>query len=123
MASELSKPERPAPEFHLLEDVTLAHIEGELARLTNIAQRKEDYPEACGALGALAVVLMRHVRAQEAIGAKSSPASSKHTDTLEALLQSCADYLENYSDVVDGAYGEPSPNFADGRQKAHRSVG
>lgn len=32
--------------------------------------------------------------------------------TLEALLQSCAEFIEPYVDVVDGAYGEPSPNAA-----------
>jgi hypothetical protein len=31
---------------------------------------------------------------------------------LEALLVACAEYLEPYSDVVDGSYGEPSPNAA-----------
>lgn len=31
---------------------------------------------------------------------------------LEALLHRCADFIEPYSDVVDGAYGEPSPNAA-----------
>jgi hypothetical protein len=31
---------------------------------------------------------------------------------LEALLVACAEYLEPYSDVSDGAYGEPVPNAA-----------
>lgn len=31
---------------------------------------------------------------------------------LKALLADCAEYLEPYSDVVDGAYGEPIPNAA-----------
>ncbi len=31
---------------------------------------------------------------------------------LEALLADCAEFLEPYSDVVDGSYGEPSPNAA-----------
>jgi len=31
---------------------------------------------------------------------------------LEALLVACAEYLEPYSDVIDGAYGEPVPNAA-----------
>jgi myo-inositol catabolism protein IolC len=29
---------------------------------------------------------------------------------LEALLVACADFIEPYSDVSDGAYGEPAPN-------------
>jgi hypothetical protein len=31
---------------------------------------------------------------------------------LEALLVACAEFIEPYSDVSDGAYGEPSPNAA-----------
>jgi len=31
---------------------------------------------------------------------------------LEALLADCAEFLEPYSDVVDGSYGEPAPNAA-----------
>lgn len=31
---------------------------------------------------------------------------------LEDVLEACADYLEDYSDVVDGDYGEPAPNRA-----------
>ena len=31
---------------------------------------------------------------------------------LEALLEQCAEFLEPFSDVVDGAYGEPAPNAA-----------
>jgi len=31
---------------------------------------------------------------------------------LEGLLQMCADFIEPYSDVSDGAYGEPAPNMA-----------
>jgi len=31
---------------------------------------------------------------------------------LEALLADCAEFLEPYSDVYDGAYGEPIPNAA-----------
>ena len=31
---------------------------------------------------------------------------------LEELLQRCAEFIEPYADVVDGAYGEPAPNAA-----------
>jgi uncharacterized membrane protein len=31
---------------------------------------------------------------------------------LKALLADCAEFLEPYADVVDGAYGEPAPNAA-----------
>ena len=31
---------------------------------------------------------------------------------LEALLVSCAEFIEPYSDVSDGAYGDPVPNAA-----------
>jgi hypothetical protein len=31
---------------------------------------------------------------------------------LKALLADCAEFIEPYSDVVDGAYGEPAPNAA-----------
>ena len=31
---------------------------------------------------------------------------------LEALLADCVEFLEPYSDVYDGAYGEPIPNAA-----------
>ncbi len=31
---------------------------------------------------------------------------------LEALLVACAEFIEPYSDVSDGAYGEPVPNAA-----------
>jgi hypothetical protein len=31
---------------------------------------------------------------------------------LEALLADCAEFIEPYSDVSDGAYGEPVPNAA-----------
>jgi len=31
---------------------------------------------------------------------------------LEALLVACAEFLEPYADVVDGAYGDPVPNAA-----------
>ena len=31
---------------------------------------------------------------------------------LEALLERCAEFLDGYSDVVDGAYGDPVPNAA-----------
>jgi len=31
---------------------------------------------------------------------------------LEALLVACADFIEPYSDVSDGAYGDPVPNAA-----------
>lgn len=31
---------------------------------------------------------------------------------LEALLADCAEFIEPYSDVSDGAYGEPAPNAA-----------
>ena len=31
---------------------------------------------------------------------------------LEALLVAAAEFIEPYSDVVDGAYGEPVPNAA-----------
>ena len=31
---------------------------------------------------------------------------------LEALLVACAEFIEPYSDVSDGAYGDPVPNAA-----------
>ena len=31
---------------------------------------------------------------------------------LEALLADCAEFLDGYSDVVDGDYGVPEPNKA-----------
>ena len=31
---------------------------------------------------------------------------------LEALLVACAEFIEPYADVSDGAYGEPVPNAA-----------
>ena len=31
---------------------------------------------------------------------------------LEELLERCAEFLDGYSDVVDGDYGEPEPNNA-----------
>lgn len=31
---------------------------------------------------------------------------------LEELLERCAEFLDGYSDVVDGDYGEPEPNKA-----------
>ena len=31
---------------------------------------------------------------------------------LEALLVACAEFIEPYSDVSDGAYGDPAPNAA-----------
>ena len=31
---------------------------------------------------------------------------------LEALLVACAEFIEPYSDVSDGSYGEPVPNAA-----------
>ena len=31
---------------------------------------------------------------------------------LEELLERCAAFLDGYSDVVDGDYGEPEPNAA-----------
>lgn len=31
---------------------------------------------------------------------------------LEALLAECAEFIEPYSDVSDGAYGDPAPNAA-----------
>ena len=31
---------------------------------------------------------------------------------LEALLAECAEFIEPYSDVSDGAYGDPVPNAA-----------
>jgi hypothetical protein len=31
---------------------------------------------------------------------------------LEALLADCVEFIEPYSDVYDGAYGEPIPNAA-----------
>lgn len=36
----------------------------------------------------------------------------KQVNSLEDLLQRCAEFIEPYVDVVDGAYGEPSPNAA-----------
>lgn len=46
----------------------------------------------------------------------------RRIDTLEALLQRCADFIEPYSDVVDGSYGEPSPNAAMSLLSAIREV-
>jgi hypothetical protein len=31
---------------------------------------------------------------------------------LEALLVACAEFIEPFSDVVDGSYGDPVPNAA-----------
>ena len=31
---------------------------------------------------------------------------------LEALLVACAEFIEPYADVSDGAYGDPAPNAA-----------
>ena len=31
---------------------------------------------------------------------------------LEALLAECAEFIEPYADVSDGAYGDPAPNAA-----------
>jgi hypothetical protein len=31
---------------------------------------------------------------------------------LKALLVACAEFIEPYSDVSDGSYGEPVPNAA-----------
>ena len=31
---------------------------------------------------------------------------------LEALLAECAEFIEPYADVSDGAYGDPVPNAA-----------
>jgi hypothetical protein len=31
---------------------------------------------------------------------------------LEALLVACAEFIEPYADVSDGAYGDPVPNAA-----------
>ena len=31
---------------------------------------------------------------------------------LTALLVACAEFIEPYSDVSDGAYGDPAPNAA-----------
>jgi hypothetical protein len=36
----------------------------------------------------------------------------KRIAKLEALLVACAEFIEPFSDVVDGAYGEPVPNAA-----------
>ncbi len=37
---------------------------------------------------------------------------AKSIKKLEALLADCAEFIEPYSDVSDGAYGEPVPNAA-----------
>ena len=41
---------------------------------------------------------------------------------IEELLQRCAEFIEPYSDVVDGSYGEPSPNAAMSLLSAIREV-
>lgn len=47
---------------------------------------------------------------------------SCRVDLLEELLQRVVEYLAPYSDVVDGAYGEPSPNAAMSLLSAIREV-
>lgn len=41
---------------------------------------------------------------------------------IEDLLHRCAEFIEPYVDVVDGAYGEPSPNAAMSLLSAIREV-
>lgn len=41
--------------------------------------------------------------------ATAKPAPEVHGDVIEALTQAL-EYFEDHSDVVDGSYGEPSPN-------------
>lgn len=41
-----------------------------------------------------------------------APSLLARNSQLEDLLERCAGFIENYSDVVDGAYGDPSPNAA-----------
>jgi len=38
--------------------------------------------------------------------------AAKRITRLEADLEECREFIENYSDVVDGSYGEPAPNRA-----------
>lgn len=37
-------------------------------------------------------------------------AADKHIAALQATLQECLEYFADRADVVDGDYGEPSPN-------------
>ena len=39
-------------------------------------------------------------------------ASSTREQAMREVLQDCADYLDNYSDVVDACDGTPRPNAA-----------
>jgi len=63
------------------------------------------------------------VRIQQALGTDEVGANLIHvaqqahdaelrTITLEADLEECHEFIENYSDVVDGDYGHPAPNRA-----------
>ena len=38
--------------------------------------------------------------------------SKKRVDALESVLQEMMEFVENYSDVVDGEDGQPEPNYA-----------
>lgn len=44
--------------------------------------------------------------------AKKVGQQRKRITKLEALLVACAEFIEPFSDVSDGAYGEPAPNAA-----------
>jgi hypothetical protein len=41
-----------------------------------------------------------------------APSLLARVRVLEELLSECAEFIESYSDVVDGDYGDPSPNRA-----------
>jgi hypothetical protein len=38
--------------------------------------------------------------------------SKKRVDALESVLQEMMEFVENYSDVIDGEDGQPEPNQA-----------
>jgi len=44
--------------------------------------------------------------------AKKVGEQRQRIDKLEELLERCAEFLDGYSDVVDGDYGQPEPNKA-----------
>ncbi len=48
--------------------------------------------------------------------------AASRVTTLEALLVSALEFIEPYEDVVDGAYGESSPNAAMSLASAIREV-
>lgn len=50
----------------------------------------------------------RTIRAAAALIRKQA----KNIKKLETLLIACAEFIEPYIDVSDGAYGEPAPNAA-----------